>query len=79
MGRELFLAPSVWNAVIVGVGIQRVCSVLDLVAVHEAVAVCVRLARVGVVTLDFLPVGEAVVVRVAGPVAKVADVGQLNG
>ena len=74
-GRDL----PVWEAVIVGVGIQRVCAVLDLVAVHEAVAVRVRLARVGVAALDLIPVGEAVVVRVARPVAKVAYVGELKG
>ena len=69
----------VWNAVIVGVGIQWVGAVVDLVAVREAVAVRVRLARVGVVALDLLPVGEAIVIRVARPVAKVAYVGKLNG
>ena len=70
---------SVGDAVIVGVGIQRVCSVLDFVTVQEAVAVRVRLARVCVVALDLLPVREAVVVRVARTVAQVADVGKLNG
>ena len=79
MGRVLLQAPSVRHAVIVGVGIQRVCSALHLVAVRESVSVRVRLARVCVVALDLLPVREAVVVRVARTVAKVAYVGKLNG
>ena len=79
MGRVLLQAPSVRHAVIVGVGIQRVCSALHLVAVRESVSVRVRLARVGVVARGLLPVGEAVIVRVARTVTEVAYVGKLKG
>ena len=70
--------PAVGDAVAVGIGVERIGSRHDLGPVHEPVAVRVRLAWVGVVEHDLLPVREAVRVGIARAVAEVADVGQMQ-